>query len=163
MVSTSLVRAALRSLGQHRLRSALSSLGVVFGVGALIAMLAVAEGAKLEILEQIEQLGTNNLILEPVELAGRNASSARLGLGPEDADILRRAVPDVGWVAPLIQLTATVVDADEERPPEVVATSAEYFGAKELHAASGRVLCVADVTHRSQVCVLGEVASASAS
>lgn len=145
-----LVQAALQSLAQHKLRSGLSSLGIVFGVGALVAILAVAEGARLRILAQLERLGTHTALVRANEVPG--GSSA---LTPDAAPSLRAGVPGLRHVAPLAELSATVVDATSERPPQVLATVRDYFAIQGLTPARGRVLHEQDEARRSLVCVLG--------
>lgn len=146
------------SLARHKLRSTLSALGIVFGVGAMVAMLSVAEGAKREILAQIAQLGTDNLIVRPLELSEARARQMQRdfsgGLTLEDVELLAR-IPGVGSVAPLVEVPATVIDAAADRPPEVVATTDAYFATKGLETAEGRLLCDADLSDRNLVCVLG--------
>lgn len=145
-----LVRAALQSLAQHKLRSGLSSLGIVFGVGALVAILAVGEGARLRILAQLERLGTHTALVRAN--AGRSGGSL---LPADAAQRLRTGVPHLRHVAPLAELNATIADAATERPPLVLATNRDYFAGKGLDAEHGRVLHEQDEARRSLVCVLG--------
>ena len=144
-------QAAIRSLAQHKLRSVLSSLGIVFGVGALVAMLAVAEGARQRILEQIERLGTNTLLLRSAA-----EDDVRLaGFEPEIAAELRVGVPGLERMAAIAEITAEVPDVAWERPPEILGTEPDYFAIKGLRARQGRLLLEHDNLRRSQVCVLG--------
>ncbi len=145
-----LVRAALQSLKQHKLRSGLSSLGIVFGVGALVAILAVAEGAQLRILAQLERLGTHTALVRAN--AGRGGGSL---LPADAAEQLRIGVPNLRHVAPLAELNATIADAATERPPLVLATNRDYFAGKGLRVEQGRTLHEQDGARRSLVCVLG--------
>jgi len=153
------LQVAAESLARHKLRSSLSALGIVFGVGALVAMLSVAEGAKREILAQIAQLGTNNLIVRELDLTASQTREARRrnsrGLSLQDAELLRATVAAVRDSAPLALVRAAVFDAGSEAPPEVVATTADYFAIKGLAPATGRLLCDADVSDRALVCLLG--------
>ena len=100
-----LVGYASLTLTQNKIRSLLSTLGIVFGVLALVAMLAVAEGAKRETLEQIEQLGSNNIIVRSALLSQAQEISARerlsRGLGGSDVASVQRGVPTISHVAPL--------------------------------------------------------------
>jgi putative ABC transport system permease protein len=86
---------ALQSLGEHKLRSLLTMLGIVFGVGAVIAMLSIGEGARQEALEQIEALGVRNIIIRSAAVDNRDIEEddntpRPMGVSLKDADALRR-------------------------------------------------------------------------
>ena len=154
-----LVETAARSLFTHKLRTTLSMLGIVFGVMALVSMLAVAEGAKRETLDLIEQLGTDSLILrQPARTEAQIARSREFrsgGLSLEDLERITRGVPGVRNVAPLVEVPALIADLAADTTIEVVATADEYFLAKGLKVAEGRALCDLDATLSNEVCVLG--------
>jgi len=154
-----LLHTAVISLGQHKLRTFLSTLGVLLGVAAVIAMLCIAEGAKSETLEQIGQLGTSNIILrrhsltEAQELRSRELRSQ--GLILSDADRLARTIRSLSKVAPLKEVEAAVLGAPPSMKPEIVATVPQYQETKDMAVARGRFLCDLDVASRQLVCVLG--------
>jgi len=154
-----LVEAAARSLFTHKLRTTLSALGIVFGVMALVAMLAVAEGAKRETLDLIEQLGTDSLILrQPLQTDAQLARSREFqsgGLSLADLERITHGVPGVRNVAPLAEVPASIADLAADTTIEVVATTREYFLAKGLVLAEGRTLCDLDDRRSNEVCVLG--------
>ncbi len=125
----------------------------MFGVGSLIAMLSVAEGAKDEIMAQIERLGTNTVQLRQQAVEADASAEGRVRL--EDIARLEAQVPALEMVAPLVELSALPVDSPPRRVPTMVGTTWEYFAARGLRAASGRVLASADESRRSLVCVLG--------
>src|SRR5210317_2081055 len=90
------VRQALGQLAHHRLRTALTLLGMVFGVGAVIAMLAVSEGGKRQALELIEGMGLRNLIIEARELDSESLKEVRkysAGLSVRDAESIAATLP----------------------------------------------------------------------
>jgi putative ABC transport system permease protein len=147
------VHTALRAVLRHRLRSSLSSIGVMFGVGSLVAMLAVAEGARSELVAQIERLGTNTVVLRQPDSAGAGVGSTPITLA--DAEALGDEVPNLRFVAPLVEIDQVPVDAPVERPPSVVGTTWEYFKVKGLRAREGRPLAISDESRRALVCVLG--------
>ena len=159
MRTRSLIDAAVLSLIDHKLRTTLSALGVVFGVMALIAMLAVGEGAKRETLDLIEQLGTDSLILrQPLQTDAQLARSREhlsRGLTMLDVERIAHGVPGVRTVAPLAEIPASIVDLGVDTAVEVVATTHEYFVAKGLEVAEGRPLCDLDARLSNEVCVLG--------
>jgi putative ABC transport system permease protein len=150
--------AALRSLGQHKLRSFLSMLGIIFSVVSVILMLAIAEGAKRETMRQIRRLGTNNVILRQASLtdAQRVAAQERLssGLAPQDARHIEM-LEAVERVACVREVQAAVASADENEAFQVLAVTGPYLEVKSLSLASGRPICMNDVDAVNLVCVLG--------
>lgn len=153
------VQQGVRSLALHRMRTLLSTLGVLFGVVAVIAMLSIGEGAKLETLSQIEQLGMNSIIIRQNEQAEEQMQKAReqrsRGLTSEDARALARGVPYIQHQASLKVIEASVSAAFASVSPEVLAVTDTFDEIKGLEVAEGRFLCQLDLQQRKQVCVLG--------
>ncbi len=159
------LRKGFRSLMLHRLRSLLSTLGVLFGVVAVVAMLSIGEGAKQETLEQIEQLGMNNVIIRQIEMSEEQHIKARekrsRGLTLDDARALEKGVKDVDIQAPVKVIEASITGTQSEISPEVLAVTRTYASIKNMHLAEGRFIADGDVYNKSLVCVLGaEVAKA---
>jgi len=151
------VRSSLRSLRRARLRSALSAVGVMFGVGALVSTLAVGEGARAEILAQVARLGTHTVLLQARTegTGGPSGMGSRSSLTALDVEVLQEQLPGVRHVAPLIELDEITVDTPLARPPRLIAVTWRYFRVKDLELASGRPLAQADEARRALVCVLG--------
>ena len=154
---------AWRALLRHRLRSLLSTLGIVFAVVAVVAMLAIAEGAKREILDQIDILGTNSVIVRTLQLteAQQAAARRRLSHGLDLADVtsLERAISAISCIAPLKEVKASLSASTSQNPFEILAITASYQSAKGLGIQQGRFICNADVTWKNLVCVLGHEVS----
>jgi putative ABC transport system permease protein len=153
------VASALGNLRAHKLRSSLTLLGIVFGVGAVIAMLAIGAGAERQALAMIERLGVRNLLVRAKELSREELAEVRKrspGLAPRDAAALREAVPGTELVAARIALEAWSVRAGERKSDAPVygvsPHHAELFG---LRVAEGRFLDALDERHHAQVCVVG--------
>ena len=147
MPPKALLRLALRGLLLHKLRSSLSILGVVFGVGAVVAMSSVGEGARREALEQVGALGIDTITVRPRTEGGAG------GLRVRDADAVASVVPGVAAVAPLRAARLAVGGARE--PVEVVGTTPAYQAASRLPVAAGRFLAPLDVADRKRIAVLG--------
>jgi len=147
MSPRALLRLALRGLLLHKLRSSLSILGVVFGVGAVVAMSSVGEGARREALEQIGALGIDTITVRP------RAEGGAGGLRVRDADAVAAVVPGVTAVAPLRAARLSLGGARE--PVAVVGTTPAYQAASRLPVAAGRFLTPLDVADRKRVAVLG--------
>jgi putative ABC transport system permease protein len=158
-----IMRDAWRALFRHRLRSFLSSLGIVFAVVAVVAMLSIAEGAKQEILDQIEKLGTNSIIVRSLQLtrAQETAASRRLsrGLVLSDANALKKAIHTISSVASVKEVKASLSISIAQDPFEILAITESYQVAKNLAVRQGRFVCDTDVVRKNLVCVLGEEVS----
>ena len=96
-------KTGVRSILAHKLRSLLTTLGIIFGVSAVISMLSIAEGARREAVEQIRLLGTNNIRINHVELTGEAKEEAdakgSLGLTYRDGELIRPGIPSLAGVA----------------------------------------------------------------
>ncbi|MEM7243992.1 MAG: ABC transporter permease [Acidobacteriota bacterium] len=150
---------AFSSLAAHSLRSALTMLGMIFGVGAVISMLSIGAGAERDALAEIERMGLRNLIVQasdfkPEELAEIRKKS--LGLSLRDLEAIEEAIPTVERALGRIEVKARKVLAGTNR------LEAKVFGVSEHHAqtfhldlAEGRYLDERDQTHHSQSCVIG--------
>lgn len=153
------IKKCMRVLLLHRLRSFLSTLGVLFGVVAVIAMLSIGEGAKQETLEQIEQLGMNNLIVRQHAMSEEQRIQAleqnSRGLSWQDAIALKRHIPDLLHVAPLKIVEATLTSASAQFSPEILAVTRAFGEMKALRLSEGRFLCDLDQSERRLTCVLG--------
>jgi putative ABC transport system permease protein len=154
------IRKGFRNLLLHRLRSLLSTLGVLFGVAAVIAMLSIGEGAKKETLEQIEQLGMNSIIIRQLEASEQQHIKARekrsSGLTYADAEKLKAGVPDAQAVAPAKVIEASTMSSLNEIYPEILAVNRFYAEIKGLELSEGRFINDYDLSQRQLVCVLGQ-------
>jgi putative ABC transport system permease protein len=158
-----IIRDAWRALFRHRLRSFLSSLGIVFAVVAVVAMLSITEGAKQEILDQIERLGTNSVIVRSLQLTVAQKAAARRrlshGLVLSDANAFKKAIHTISSVAPVKEVKASLPISIAQDPFEILAITESYQVAKNLTVKQGRFVCNTDVNRKNLVCVLGEEVS----
>ncbi len=152
--------AALASLSRHKLRAALTMLGIVFGVGAVIAMLSIGAGAEKQALESIARLGLNNILVRSEEPSEEEVSEVRAkssGVSFRDAKSIGDAVPGVAGTSPKVQVTTHTILSGTNR------VEANVFGVLDSHArlvnlalASGRFLDPLDVRRHEQVAVIGD-------
>jgi putative ABC transport system permease protein len=152
--------AALVELRAHALRAGLATLGVVFGVGAVIAMLAIGAGAERQALEQIERLGRQNLVLRAKELPPEELRRVRersIGLAWRDVAAIRQGLPGVVEVVPKISLQPYQVYADRPAPSatKVIGVGASYPQLVAAPLAEGRFFDPLEEQTFAQVCVLG--------
>ena len=163
MRSSSLARAVrlgVSSLLLHKLRSFLTTLGVLFGVASVIAMLAVGEGASAEAQDQIRRLGSRNVILrsvKPPQVGDEDAEMRVLsyGLTRDDFDRISETFPGVDRAVPVLQTPAEVRSEDLLCRPRVLCTPFQYQEVTRRDLFSGRFLTEQDEANRSLVCVLG--------
>ncbi len=153
------VRIALRALARHKLRSALTLLGISIGVGAFICSVAVGEGASQQVREQIRSLGENMIW---VEAGGRNVSGVRTGthgtrsLTHGDARAIQEQVPLVHNVSPNIDTRSMVVYHDQNWFTQVRGVSPEYLPVRYWRIERGAPFSREDVDYAAKVCLLGQ-------
>jgi putative ABC transport system permease protein len=158
------VRLGLKNLLLHKMRSLLTTLGVVFGVSSVIAMLSVGEGASREAIEQIRKLGSNNIILTSVKPVADEASNTRTdshmivyGLKRDDERRIREALTSVVRTVPVRLMRKTARLGSQQADMRLVATTDAWFELVRRDVLAGRTLQPRDVRQQASVCVLTEV------
>ncbi|MHC4260921.1 MAG: ABC transporter permease [Planctomycetota bacterium] len=155
------IKLGIRSLLLHRLRSLLTTLGVLFGTSSVIAMLAIGEGASSEAQEQIKALGSQNVILRSIKPPeDPNGGSQRVrvasyGLTFEDLERIESSFPAVSDVTPLRELSQEVRHLDRVVQPRVYATRPNYIDVSGRLMLAGRWISDVDQYLRKNVCVIG--------
>jgi putative ABC transport system permease protein len=153
------MRIALRALRVNRLRSALTMLGIVIGVAAVIAMVAVGSGATARIQQQIQSIGSNLIIVMPGTITSsgiRLGSGARVSLTEDDARAIAAECPAVSAVAPIVRGNAQVVSGDSNWATSIQGTTPEYLGIRDLSVSEGRAFTAQDVEAAAKVALIGE-------
>jgi putative ABC transport system permease protein len=150
---------ALRSLLANKLRSSLTMLGIIIGVGAVIAMISVAQGAREQTMQRIQQLGTNVLVVFP----GQQRMGAAFGgfgsmqiLKPEDVDAIRRSCPSVRAASPEVRRNAQVKYKNRNTNTNVSGVSPEYSEIRNYPVQQGRFITQREVDSMARVCVIGQ-------
>ena len=153
------VRIAFRALRVNALRSALTMLGIIIGVAAVIAMIAVGSGATVRVAEQIRSIGSNVIIV----MAGSVTSGGiRLGQGAastlteDDAKAIALECPAVELVAPSVRGTRQVVFGNSNWSTVIQGTTPEYLEVRDFSVVSGRPLTWQDVDGATKVALVGE-------
>ena len=153
------VQIALRALRVNKMRSALTMLGIIIGVGAVVAMIAVGTGASRQIEDQISTMGSNLLMVDP---GSQTSGGIRIGGGSQqtltldDSDAIERECPAVQDVAPRLNGSAQVVYGNLNWSTSVQGTSQGVFSVRDWPLASGRPLTVDDVRSATKVAILGQ-------
>jgi putative ABC transport system permease protein len=150
---------AVSALQTNRLRTALTALGVIIGVGAVVTMMAIGAGAQARVAEQIRSLGANLLIVLSGSITSggvRLGSGSQLTITEDDARAIQAEVPSVEVAAPAMRGGAQVVFGDTNWSTSMQGVTPEFFQAREWGAASGRLLTPEDVDGASKVAVIGQ-------
>lgn len=149
---------AFRGLLANKLRSLLTMLGVIIGVGAIITTTSIGEGAKADITERIQTLGANILAVRPGQsmFRGRSSADARRTLTVEDADTLRERGQNFWYVTPEVSNRAQVKYLNKNTNTTIVGTSAEYLVTANFTVENGKFFNENDIRRRERVCVLGK-------
>ena len=159
MNSEEFARSALESLAAHKLRSALTMLGMIFGVGAVIAMLSIGAGAERQAMEMIDRMGLRNILVRSKDMKEDDLREIRkksLGVSWRDAQGIEESIPGVDFVAARVEIDPYKILATEAK------TEAKVFGVSHrqselahLAIAEGRFLDARDEEEHAQVCVIG--------
>jgi len=152
-----LLRIALRALAVNKLRSALTMLGIVIGVGAVIVMIAVGGGAQARVEEQIRALGSNLLLVMP---GSTTAGGVRMGFGSgstlteDDVGAINREIPEA-LAAPALRGSAQVIWANANWSTQIFGVTPEYLDVRQWPLASGRSFEPGEMAGAAKVCLIG--------
>ena len=155
----STIKISFRALMVNKVRSALTMLGIIIGVGAVIAMLAVGTGASRKIAEQISSMGSNLLIILP---GATTSGGVRMGSGTQptltagDAEAIVKECPAVSDAAPVLNGVAQIVYGHQNWSTGVVGTTPGMLNVRDWPLDSGRSFTVQDVRSASKVALLGK-------
>jgi putative ABC transport system permease protein len=153
------VKIAKRALGRNLMRSILTMLGVIIGVGAVIAMVAIGQGAHASIRAKIASLGANSLVILP---GSTTQSGVRIGWGgratlrPADVKAIQQECPAISDATPSVRLVTQVVYANQNWATNIHGTGIEYPNIREWPLVSGSWFTQQDVDAAAKVAVLGQ-------
>ncbi len=146
----------------HKLRSALTTLGIIFGVSSVIAMLAIGEGASQDAQEKIAQLGSHNIIIKTVEppedqtAGGQQQTMKEYGLTYADAERFRNGIPDVQVIVPNRRLSQQAQYRTRRIAIEVIGTVPWYPEISNVRVKYGRFLSSTDMHYKRGICAVDE-------
>ncbi len=157
----SIIRIAFRALARNKARAALTMLGIIIGVSAVIAMVGIGQGAQASVQAQIESMGTNLLF---VSAGAQNVGGVRSGTGDsgtntltvEDLEAIRREVPSVAMVTPTVNARSQLVVGNQNWNTSVQGVSEEFTGIRKWDVQSGAFFTDADVRTAARVIVIGQ-------
>jgi len=157
---------AIEAVISNKLRSILTALGIIFGVGAVIAMLAIGNGAQQEILEQIKLVGVNNIVIQPiVEQVEENLNEQDTeqeqnkfspGLTVRDANAISGVIPNIEKMSPEIILDTYLIKSGIRRSTKLVGVEPNYFGLTNFDLQQGKMFTEDHLIKGAPVCIIGK-------
>jgi putative ABC transport system permease protein len=157
------IEIAVESIVSNKLKSMLTALGIIFGVAAVIAMLAIGKGAKQEIMEQMKMVGVNNILINPI-VQDKSSSSNEgekqskkfsRGLNMLDVEAIKSTLPSVKRISPEIAFNSTAMMNGVKYTAKLVGVSNDYFYLYNLPLVSGSFFNGYQEENGIQVCIIG--------
>lgn len=157
---------ALEALISNQTRSLLTALGIIFGVAAVIAMLAIGNGTQAEINEQMKLVGVNNIVIEPVieqkeenlseSAGGKEKTKFSPGLRLKDAQAIKAVIPSVKKISPEIVLETYIISNGIRRSAKLVGVEPVYFEIFNFAVSEGEMFNDYQVKVGAPVCIIGK-------
>ncbi len=158
------VSIALNALLSNKLRSILTMLGIIIGVGAVIAMVSVGMGVTQNVTNSIASLGSNMLIIRPgASMSGglRGSAGSRTTLKLADAEAIKKKIKDAEYVSPTASSAFQVVYGNQNWNTSVQGVTPEYMSIRDLTVSNGSFITTNDLATRERVCVIGTTVSSN--
>jgi putative ABC transport system permease protein len=156
------VRLGFKNIHRHKLRSFLTTLGIICGVGAVICMLSISEGASQAEMALIQLLGTQNVIIQSLrpeagsDIAESQSQLLEYGLTRTDLNLIQETIPSISRVVPLREVAFEVSFGHRRFAATVVGSQPEFFNTIHIAIARGRALAGVDQEREAKVCVIGD-------
>lgn len=158
---------ALDAVLANKLRSILTGLGIIFGVSAVIAMLAIGSGAQQEILEQIELVGVNNVVITPLveqteeeveqdQSLGKEKKKFSPGLNMLDVASIKQLIPSIKRLSPEVMLETYIIKNGIRRSAKLIGVESDYFSLTNFNLASGSMFNEHQLVKGEPVCIIGK-------
>lgn len=160
MINRVNIKIAFEALFENKFRSGLTALGIIFGVAAVIIMLAIGNGAQQQIIEQIEQVGAKNIIVrsrtvgnveEKEEVTKKYSPKLRLA----DVDAIKLVLPEVEKITPFLSYETTAISNGKKKNTNLVGVTSDYFSIYNLKMDNGAVFSSLQQKNADAVCVIG--------
>jgi putative ABC transport system permease protein len=156
-----IIRVAFRALQRNKMRAALTMLGIIIGVSAVVAMVSIGQGAQAAVQAQIESIGTNLLF---VSAGAQNVGGVRSGTGDtgtntltvEDLDAIKREVPSVAMVTPSVNTRGQLVAGNANWNTQIQGVSEQFSDIRKWAVGSGQFFSDSDVRTAARVLVIGQ-------
>ncbi|WP_137046435.1 ABC transporter permease [Pseudolabrys sp. FHR47] len=149
------IRLAFQAISRNPLRSFLTVLGIVIGVGAVIAMVTVGNGTTAKVTADLAKLGSNLLSVSPGQLGPGRASSDAKAFNSRDVEVMKTQLTGIKAVAPVSQKSVTLVYGSESRTTPVTGTDNDYFITQDWQMISGRQFFDTEIRGGRTACIIG--------
>lgn len=159
MNGTNLFKIALRALANNKLRAFLTMLGIIIGVASVIAMLAIGQGSKRSIQQQISEMGSNMIMIHPgAEMRGgvRQDPSAMQTLKLENYEKLRDECNFLSAISPNVSSSGQLIAGANNYPSSITGVSIDYLTIRQLSVEQGEMFSENDIRTAAKVCVIGK-------
>ncbi|MBI5081681.1 MAG: ABC transporter permease [Chloroflexi bacterium] len=148
-------RIALRALAANKLRSGLTMLGIIIGVGAVVALMAVGNGATADITAQVQSIGSNLVTVSPGRFQPGNVQRAPAFLYYADYEALAQNLNNISDIIPTFQRNMTVTSGTSSQDISITATSSRFLSVRSYEVELGRFITENDRTGLARVAVIG--------
>lgn len=156
---TNTIKIALNALKRNKFRSFLTMLGIIIGVASVIAMLAIGQGSKKSIQEQMSSMGTNMIFAMPgserrggIQMSRSDMQTMKL----EDVDAIRKECPAISAVSPVVNSSGQAVVGNSNWPTTIYGVNNEYLGIRKYEVAAGRNFSQQEINTYAKVCLIGQ-------
>ncbi len=159
-------RTAAEAVAHNKLRASLTSLGILFGVASVIAMLAIGNGAEQEILQQMKLLGANNIVITPIveqkegkvekDDGKKESKKFTPGLTYLDAQAIRSSIPDISAASSEVVVNSVIAREGHHRSGKIVGVDSSYFDVMNLHLSEGALFAAIHFTAAGPVTIIGQ-------
>lgn len=156
----------LEAIIANKLKSMLTALGIIFGVAAVISMMAIGNGAEQEILEQIKMVGVNNIIVTPTQISAKGTEESDTdqpggkkfskGLTLLDLKAIEEIVPTIKMVSPVINYNYSAIIDGKSKPIELEGVNSSYFSIFNIKLQSGEIFKQIQADAGQPVCIIGD-------
>lgn len=153
---------ALEAVQSNKVRSTLTALGIIFGVAAVISMLAVGNGAEKEVMDMMKLVGSNNIVVQPfegeedeAEEGGKQKKKFSPGLSMEDVENIAQTIPNIENICPEVKYELAVVANGRRIKTSIIGVNKEFFDVFNLEFSEGSVFNKEQVRSSKAVCVIG--------
>ena len=158
MNGTNLIKIALRALSNNKLRGFLTMLGIIIGVASVIAMLAIGQGSKRSIQQQIAEMGSNMIMIHPGgEMKGgvRQDASAMHTLKLENYETLKEECVYISAISPNVSASGQLIAGANNYPSSITGIDTDYLTIRQLKVEQGEMFTSEDIRTAAKVCVIG--------
>jgi putative ABC transport system permease protein len=155
---SNLIKIAINALQRNKLRAFLTMLGIIIGVASVIAMLAIGQGSKKSIQDQVSSMGANLVIIFPGSQSRGGVQmgfSSSRSLTLEDVKAIGEQCPSIGMVTPEVRRNGQVIYANGNSPTSIYGGNSQYLDVKKIAVTSGRMFTEKEIKSASKVCLIG--------